>query len=271
MKKTTPLDPIVKAGLHFGSDEPVEDEHAKALSAYKYAHVQLNTPAVHLDPFTCHIQETVAMVVFGANIPKEKPTEGNATKELLLDVEFYQRASERSQYFEKNLLGPKVAELYEFMMARIKKSGSHQLYAFHEALKANTELIVEPTVDKADSKRQSIWSCQRIGSFGRRLVLVDSNGLALCKVFATAEEATLLMALHNNYHFHRYLCAIVESAIKAKVVAKIQGFVHLWNGLTGECATLPVREWGKKKRLYFTGPIQDMFEARKISILILRL
>lgn len=247
----------------------MEEEHAKAMSAYKYAIEP--TPAVHLDPFTCHIQETVARVVFGANIPKEKPTEANASKELLLDVEFYQRASERSQYFEKNLLGPKVVELSESIMTRIKQNGSPQLYAFHEALKSNAELIVEPTVDKADSKRQSIWSCQQIGSFGRRLVLVDSNGLALCKVFATAEEAALLTALHNNYHFHRYICAIVESAIRAKVVAKIEGFVQLWHSLTGECAMLPVRDWGKKKRLYFTGPIQDMFEARKISILILRL
>lgn len=265
----------MKASLHFGSDQPVEEEHEAAMSKYKYAIVPgkaLVTPAAHKDPFTCHIQETLAMVVFGENIPKEKPTKDNATDALLVDVEFYQRASERSQYFEQNLLMPTISELYEKMILLIKKHGNHQLLAFHNALKENVELIVEPIEDLVDGDNQSIWSCKPVGSLGRRLFIVNQNDSSVVyTVFATLEEATLLTAIHNNYHFKRYIQAIVASAMTARAVTKIEGFVSLWHELTGESATFPVREWNKKKRLYFTGPIYAMFEARRIAILISRL
>lgn len=303
----TPLDPIIKNKRHFGSLQTLEEEHEEALKKFPYMEdsekearrqkltqlglvhvgpdpIQQAVPAKHRDPFTCCIQETLATLTFGKNIPREKPNPETSPPELVRDVEFFHIAAQRSHHFETKLVQPRQEKVFA-LLDGLFEDGT-VMKALHTAIRKYPEMTVEDITEPEppssfgdvpvgdvpvgdvpvrDASKQSVWksvwSGQPLPEADRVFfVLADENGDGVCSVVVSHLEAEMLAVLHQLYHFKEYIRQSIVDTVQASDT-RGKNFVQLWEHLTGEWAYKPVRQWDVLALGEFTDRVGYLFKA----------
>lgn len=249
------IDPIIRQQKHFGSNQTVEDEHREALRVMGLVPVleketddapaALKTPANHRDLFTCFIQDTLAIIVFADNIPKERPDPASASQELILDVEFFSIAASRAQHFEEKLLEPRKRKVFDLLQSRFEENTV--MRHFHELMLDCIELeIEEVAIIDDETSHYSSWSGERMNdTFAYMACTVSTkHGVGVMTVHVTKEQAALLNLLHCLYHFKAYLSQVIVTNVH-KPDMNNRGFFDLWVHLTEKSkrSYKPVRQW----------------------------
>lgn len=281
----SPLDPIIKNKRHFGSPQTREEEQVEALEKFPYMEdsekevrrqkltqlglvhvgpdvIQQAVPAKHRDPFTCCIQETLATLTFGKNIPREKPDPETSPPELVRDVEFFHIAAQRSHYFETKLVQPRQEKVFALLDGLFEEGTV--MKELHMAIQKCPEATLEDAgnhLNHSNHSKKSVWSGQPIPEADRVLfVLADENGDGVCSVLVTHLEADMLCVLHQLYHFKDYIRQIIVDTVQV-VDTRGKNFVQLWEHLTGEWAYKPVRQWDVLPLGEFADRVGYLFKA----------
>jgi len=236
---------------------------AKAPSA---AAVIMEQPSSIVDDYTQFIRHTLALKIFGNDLPTEPPKKTDSP-ELVADLMMLHHATVGSKRFQDDVLLPHVLAVFEYVQSRIPESNI-KMIAFHTFAFAAHELQIEPITATIND-----WTMAPFGEKDEilRATLFHADPTnAPMSVRVNRAEASFLEMLHNVYHLQRYVCASIVSAVQTANADGIEitglTFVKLWKMLAETHFNDPIFTWKEFSFKPFVTYMVDLYKIWQYSL-----
>jgi hypothetical protein len=193
-------------------------------------------PSSVVDDFTQFVRHTLALKIFGTNLPTEPP-KAEDSPEMKADLMTLHFATVGSRRFLDCELQPNISALYELVHSKIPESNK-LMKAFHEDMLNAPELQIHPGVSGISS-----WTLTPFvekDEILKATVFLPTGKTT--SVYLSRAEASLIEVLHNVYHLRGYICAAIVEAVKGEDVTKLT-YVGLWKLLASEHFNDPIFTW----------------------------
>lgn len=213
----------------------------------------IEQPCHIVDNYTQFVRHTLALKIYGNNIPLEPP-KATDPPELVADLMTLHYATIGSKAFKETELYPLVTTLFEYIQSRIPPTNT-ALRKFHADLLKTSDFRSEESNARTNP---SAWTLKPCGDHEMLMKVTLSGGRHA--IFVSNSEASLLEVLHNIYHFQEYICAAIATALDGVEYGALP-YVELWRLLVDTHFNSPIFEWQDFSFKPFVELMLDLFRV----------
>lgn len=205
-------------------------------------------PSLDVDDFTHFIRHTLALQIFGDNVPTDPP-KSTDPPDLVADLTLFHHAAAGSKRFREAEFAPHISKLFAFVQTMIPTENA-PLRTFHTNMLNHAELTSQPSKEHVSS-----WTMTTCGD----LLHLSLPG-AGASVHVQKTEADLLRALHNVYHLQAYVCAVVKKHVDESSIVGLT-YVQTWETVSKHNVDLSIREWDEFTFIEFIDSILNLYKV----------
>ncbi len=245
---------------HVTAAAPAPEDEDDILASLGLVEHHVPPPLPHLinDPFTCFVQELIARILYGPNIPKDEPNRAIDGDKLYNDKILYHHAVVGSQKFKNDYLIPHVKKLADWIGTKIDDKESIVAQFFNQMLMCK-EIAVD--VIEGPYTFENVWTGKPFGKNDTVCIVTLFQQKHPIDIRVTENVASFLKSVHNVYHLEDYVIACVHEHLAPADIQK-ETFVDSWAAVAPkDHETLPISEWPRDSFFEFIDTITALHDV----------